>query len=171
VVSAHFHDTRHIITDTRYELYFMPVTDHLADAYLAIMNTLDNLDPELRTLIAYVALRLVPFTSYYKRNVLPRIIVQLTENTTQAEANKIASALYDAIESFAWNGDWPRYSSPITRQKVLLAKKTPVIFAAYGSGDYKMAHPEQFERKGSWFWRASDDMAYKDSKTQSLRLP
>lgn len=103
LVSAQFHDTSHLTTDNCYELYFIPITEHLADNYLAIINTLAGLDPELRNCISYVAVRLVPFTSYYKPTILPRIIVQLAENITQAEANTILTALYNATKPFTWD--------------------------------------------------------------------
>lgn len=162
LVSQQFQDIS--VTNPSYELYFMPQTAQLVTVYKQIVTTLDSLSPDLKKLIACISLRLVPSTSYSGTKVLPRIVVQLYPQTTQMEGNKVLKVLHNATAAFAGDGKYPRYSQPAT------AGKTNLIYFAFGSGDMKDKNPGAFERKGSWMWRASDDMAYQNSVIQELSL-
>lgn len=66
----------------------------------------------------------------------------------------------------AYRGIWyhPRYSEEIPGTNKL-------IYAAYGSGDYKNIKTNQSQcmRKGFWFWQSAEDMVYK-SEDQRLRF-
>jgi hypothetical protein len=163
LVSQQFQDTS--VTNPSYEFYFMPQTAELVTVYKQVITTLDGLSPDLKKLIACVSIRLVPNTSYSGSKVLPRIVVQLYPQTTQAEGNKLLKMLHNATTAFAGDGKYPRYSQPAT-----IRKNNNLIYFAFGSGDMKDKNPDAFERKGSWMWRAADDMAYQNSSTQPLSL-
>lgn len=151
------------ITDPSYELYLMPRTAELVTVYKHVIAALDG-QTELKKLVACVSIRLVPNASYRGMKLLPRIVVQLYPHVNQQDANKVLTAVYNATKNFAGDGKQPRYSSPVT------AAKNNLIFTAFGSGDMKDKNTAPFERKGSWFWRAADDMAYQNSATQALSL-
>jgi hypothetical protein len=162
LVSQQFQDTS--VTAPSYEFYFMPQTAELVTVYKQVTTTLDSLSPDLKKLVACVSVRLVPNTSYSGSKILPRIVVQLYPKATQTEGNNILKALHNATTAFSGDGKYPRYSQPAT------VGKNNLIYFAFGSGDMKDKNPNAFERKGSWVWRAADDMAYQNSAAQALSL-
>lgn len=141
----------------------MPRTAALVTVYKEIVTTLESLI-DLKTHIACVSIRLVPSSSYSGMKLLPRIVVQLYPYVRKQDANKILAALYNATKKFLGDGKKPRYSSPVTTDK------NNLIFVAFGSGDMKDKNPRAFERKGAWFWRAANDLAYQNAATQALSL-
>lgn len=165
LVSKEFQETTNPNSGDHYEFYFMPLREQLIDLYKLIIETLQQ-NGIAQTNTDFVALRLTPITSYSYRKVLPRIIVRLNKSASvdRQVANKILALLYNATKNFIGSGEYPRYSSPMT------TKEKNLIFVGFGSGDAKELHPNEFERKGPRFWRAADDMAYKDSATEALSL-
>jgi hypothetical protein len=165
LVSEKFKNTDLALSGDRYELYFMPNTEQLVDVYKAIIEALEQ-EPAMKKYVDFVALRLTPYTSYSHGKPLPNILVRLSEFVSENKnyarrllANRVLVLLYNATNAFAGSGIHPRYSSPLTRAK------NNLIYTAFGSGDAKELHPDKFERKGSRFWRAADDMAYKKNMT------
>jgi hypothetical protein len=136
---------------SHYEIYLMPLTTDVLTIFNLVVDAL-KASPNDKNAVAFVALRLDPRMSYYRGNTLPRIVIGLKTGVATADANEVLKIINTAINGYTGSGIQPRYSSKIT----------PMIYGAFGSGDYKDSptnHP-QFERKGSWFWRTAGDMAY-----------
>jgi hypothetical protein len=162
LVSKEFGNTEFAHSDNRYELYFMPNTEQLVDVYKAIIEALEQ-NPAMKKYVDFVALRLTPYTSYSHGKPLPNILVRLSKFASFAlqdtiAANSVLVLLYNATNGYTGSGIHPRYSSP-------LPEVNNLIYTAFGSGDAKELHPNNFERKGPPLWRAYDDRAYKKGMT------
>jgi hypothetical protein len=151
LVSSVFSDIAHAVSGNHYEIYLMPYTKDLLPLFKIIVAALNHSDDTIKNNIACMLLRLDPRTTYYGRKVLPRIIIGLKSAISVDDASMVLQEIYKKTSSFIGSNIQPRYSYKIT----------PLLYTAYGSGDYKEIpeNQDQFARKGYRFWRTADDMS------------
>lgn len=168
LLASGFDDIEHAFGNDHYELYLMPKDEYLVDVFLAINELLKNKTTDLGKLVAFVALRPTPGVtkSPFNGKNLPRIIIGFKRGTQPADMKKILNGL-DAYFKQAWYNYQdiislnvqPRYSQKIN----------DLIYAAYGSADYKdeVGAREDYVTKNTSFWRTwwpseptNEEMAY-----------
>jgi hypothetical protein len=166
LVSIKFPHIENVHGGNHYELYLMPEDAELADVFHHVVDALDNADEAVKKCVAFVVVRAVPGTTYAnERKVLPRVIVGLKDGVSQAEASVVLKVIYRETSHIFGIGKHPRYSEPVATSLKSL------MYAGFGSGDYKELHPDEFERNTGLFWNAPDDRTYKNSEEQALTLP
>jgi hypothetical protein len=163
LVSSVFGNTDFVHAGNRYEIYVMYRKENVADVYHKIIKALDS--KKMHKHIDFVALNISRDIQYDAHGKpLPRIIIRLAKDTSKKNANAVLNTIYNATNSFIGPNVHPRYSRAVT------PVKTNMIYTAFGSGDYKEVHKNQFERKTGLLWNAPDDMAYRKYETEALSI-
>ncbi|HEV2917377.1 MAG TPA: hypothetical protein VGW78_06565 [Candidatus Babeliales bacterium] len=180
-----FDDISSINKDDHYEFYLNPVGDKEKNKYISdFFNQLYSLiksKPLLASTIAFIALRPTPHTakSVWNGKWLPYVIIGFKPSANKGQAVFLLSLLKKELSNWKGTGKHPRYSEEIPGTNEL-------IYAAYGSGDFKDTQAGQEEYKsmkekpqswGNWFWSfvynmpEGEDMAYKSEDQRISTVP
>ncbi|HEV2917375.1 MAG TPA: hypothetical protein VGW78_06555 [Candidatus Babeliales bacterium] len=166
-----FHDIDRFETQ-HYEIYLMPKDKELVDVFLSLITGGSSISAYWGD-IAFIVIRPTPgvSTSVYNGKYLPRIIIGLRPFVYRRDVYNFVEVLKKLLSKYEGIGYHPRYSEEIPGTNKL-------IYAAYGSGDYKdtQAGQEKYKSMKSKSWwrfisRDIEDMAYKNEDQRVSKTP
>lgn len=162
VCSAEGHGMHQLTNQKQYEIYVMPNDSYLVYAFDAITKALKDAQS-----IAFIAIRPTPILTNNAKQILPRIVIVLKQGADKKAAEQILQIAYTALKNETYIksvGYQPRYSQQVTVQDNAWTPVTEnlkkMFFIGMGNTDFKMLHPEQFERKKFLGITRQGDMAY-----------
>jgi hypothetical protein len=178
LLSAKYHDVSsnadvfYLRRSNGYEFYLMPKDENLIDIFL-LLNSEDEKIKKILENVAFIVFSLRPDVSksIWSNKNLPRIMIGLKPGpgvdgvSEKQKATMFALALSELLGGYSGIGYRPWYSAEIEVPDAT----NKLIYASYGSGDYKETKEGQKEyaakKNKSWrSWISSDveDMAYKN---------
>jgi len=175
LLSSAFDDISQAFDPMHYELYLMPKDEYLVDVFLAVHDFCKKNKSNLTSTVSFIAMRPTPGVtkSPYNSKNLPRIIIGFKNSATKDDVIDMVQALNAHFEQA-----WLNYQNIISLnvQPRYSQKLNDLIYAAYGSADYKDSAlgMNMFRYKAKtlfqrwWSGASDDDMAYFNS---SVELP
>lgn len=165
--SAENQMTHQLISKKQYEIYLMPNHNYLVNTFEDVIKALTD-SAEAQN-IAFIAIRPTPIPYNNAKQILPRIVIVLKENSPKEAVENIIKTAYQRLKNDLYtylkpSGYQPRYSEEVAIHDnawtPISEKLKDIFFVGIGNTDFKTLHHEQFERKKFLGLTRHGDMAY-----------